>query len=97
MHLAHEFLRILQRHPLRRIVVLDVEGQQVVRSGLGEIDEIVGLLDRIAGTGEMIGAPFQAERLGHDLARLEQLARHRMASSTASCRSRTSISSPKQK
>ena len=48
-------------------------------AGLGEIDEIVGLLDRIAGAGEVIGAPFQAERLGHGPARLEQFARDRMA------------------
>ena len=79
VHLAHEFLGILQRHPLRGVVAFEVESQEIVRRRLGEIDEIVGLLERIAGPGKMIGAPFHAERLGHDLARLEQLARHRKA------------------
>ena len=38
VYLAHEFLRVVQRHPLRRVVVFDVERQEVVRAGFGGID-----------------------------------------------------------
>ncbi|ESX07324.1 hypothetical protein X768_27515 [Mesorhizobium sp. LSJC265A00] len=64
---------------MRGVVAFEIEGEQIVRGWLGEIDETVGLLERIAGAGKMIRAPFQAERLGHHLARLKQLARHRKA------------------
>ena len=76
--MAGEFLRVLQRHPLRGIVLLDVERDKVVRAGLGEIDEIVGLVDRIAGPRQVIGTPFQAKRLGYHPARLKQFAGHRV-------------------
>ncbi len=62
-----------------RVVLLDVEGDQIVLRRLGEIDEVVGLVDQVAGPAEMVGAPFQAERLGHRAARVEQFARHGMA------------------
>ena len=93
--MARELLRIGQRHPLRRIVLLDVERHQIIAARFGEVDEIVGLVDRIAGPGEMIGAPFEAERLGHRRARLKQFARHRMALEQRLAEA-TSVSSPEQ-
>ena len=77
--MANERLGVFQRHPLPGIVLLDVERDQVVRTRLGEIEEVVGLLDRVARPPEMVGAPFQAERLGDGLARVEELACNGMA------------------
>ena len=78
LHMAGEFLRVLQRHPLRRDRSPRCRARQGRRAGLGEIDEIVGLVDRIAGPRQVVGAPFQAKRLGYHLARLKQFARHRV-------------------
>ncbi|MNT15763.1 hypothetical protein D3C72_1508350 [compost metagenome] len=48
---------VLQRHVLVRVDAFEIEHHQLVLARGCVIEKVVGLIDRVAGAGQMIGAP----------------------------------------